>query len=94
MKNFITVLNLDQDIEIKEEVCVLDLLLENNVDIDHSCGGMGSCGTCRVLVHSRIEDLPPRNEIEQERADDLNFGPQERLACQLCPFHGLKIKTP
>jgi 2Fe-2S ferredoxin len=90
----ITVLNEDLDLPFKEESSLLELLLKNDIDIDHSCGGMGSCGTCRIIVQSDLETLPERNEIEQERANDLNFENNERLACQLCPQNNLKIKIP
>lgn len=90
----ITVLNEDLDLPFTEESSLLELLLKNDIDIDHSCGGMGSCGTCRIIVQSDLETLPERNEIEQERANDLSFEKKERLACQLCPQNNLKIKIP
>lgn len=93
MAKQITLLNEDLDIPFKDESTVLELLLNNNIDIDHSCGGMGSCGTCRIIVSSEMP-LPERNEIEAERADDLGFKKEERLACQLCPIQNLKIKIP
>lgn len=94
MAKKITVVNNDLDVPFEKESSILELLIENDIDIDHSCGGMGSCGTCRILIHSDHNILPKRNEIEQERADDLSFNDNERLACQLCPIDNLKIKIP
>lgn len=94
MEKHITLLNEDLEISFDKESSVLELLLENQIDIDHSCGGMGSCGTCKIIVKSDLNTLPERNEIELERATDLNFVPTERLACQLCPKNGLKILIP
>lgn len=94
MKNTIYLVNEELDIPFKDETSTLELLLKNDIEIDHSCGGMGSCGTCRVLIKSNLHDLPQRNEIEQERAHDLRFNESERLTCQLCPYAGLTIEIP
>ncbi len=94
MKDCIVLANEDLELPIKNESSVLELLLNNKVDIDHSCGGFATCGTCRVFVKSDLKSLEPRNEIEQERADDLSFEEHERLACQLQPRSGLIIEVP
>lgn len=80
--------------ESKTQESVLEVLLEKEFDINHSCGGMGSCGTCRIIVSHPLEDLPERNEIEKEMAEDRGFSHRERLACQLEPIDGLIANTP
>lgn len=62
---------------------LLTLCLKHKIDISHSCEGMASCGTCRVIITQGVEKLPPRNSLEQEMADDRGFAKNERLACQL-----------
>jgi 2Fe-2S ferredoxin len=83
--------NLDQKLLVKDETSLLEVLLNNKIDIDHSCGGMGSCGTCRVITKNLPLANHPRNEIENERAQDLKFSDNERLSCQLPPIPGLEI---
>lgn len=73
---------------------VLEVALAAGIEIDHTCGGNGTCGTCRVWIESGNEKLGERNEVEQEMADDRGFAPQERLACQIPPIAGLIIKRP
>ncbi len=73
---------------------VLEVALKHRLELEHSCGGMGSCTTCRVIVESPVEDLPPRSELEQEIADMRDFQPKERLACQLSPQQGLTVRIP
>ncbi len=68
---------------------VLELAHLHEIEISSSCGGMGSCGTCRVHVDADL--LPPRNEIENEMAADRGFAPAERLACQTLARNGMKI---
>lgn len=77
-----------------QEPNLLDLALKNKIDLDHSCGGGGSCGTCRVKITSGLEDLEPRNHVEQAMADDRGFSDDERLACQIEPIDGLEIEIP
>lgn len=61
---------------------ILDIAVENSVEIAHSCGGMGSCGTCRVRLHADSGVVPEVEEIEAEMAIDRGFLPDERLSCQ------------
>ena len=70
---------------------LLDFLIENKIEINHSCGGHGTCGTCRIFIQSDLKSLPSPNEIEQEMIQERGFNVQERLSCQLCPLEGLKI---
>lgn len=76
------------------EQSVLEVALKNGIEIAHSCGGMGSCTTCRVIVEKSEEPLPERNELELEIAESRGFAPQERLSCQLEPAAGLVVRVP
>ncbi|MGE4131256.1 MAG: 2Fe-2S iron-sulfur cluster-binding protein [Bdellovibrionales bacterium] len=80
--------------EIDHEHSVLEVGLKHDIPIPHSCGGMGSCTTCRVLVESPLADLPPRSEIESDLAEMRGFTEAERLACQLEPVPGLVVRLP
>jgi 2Fe-2S ferredoxin len=74
---------------------ILELALNEKLDLDNSCDGNGTCGTCLVLVS--MEDgskLPKRNEIEQEMAADRGFLENQRLACQMYAASGMKVKIP
>lgn len=78
----------------REEQTVLDIALENKIRIATSCGGMGTCGTCRVEVLEAPSDFGERNEIECEMAKERGFSERERLACQLNVRSGLKVRIP
>jgi ferredoxin, 2Fe-2S len=82
------------NVEPERHESVLDLILAQSLDISHSCGGMGTCGTCRIEVLEAPEGLRPRNEIEQEMARERGFENHERLACQTPAQSGLKIRIP
>ncbi len=73
---------------------VLEVALHNDIDLSHSCGGMGSCTTCRVFVESDLTLNNPRTEIEEEVASSRGFQENERLGCQLDPHPGLIVRVP
>lgn len=87
-------LPLEKSCDFKDEQSVLEVALKNGIEIAHSCGGMGSCTTCRVVVERAGSALPPRNELEQDIADMRGFTDQERLSCQLPPIDGLVLRIP
>jgi len=82
------------DLKIKDGSSLLDLCLSNKVPISHSCEGMASCGTCRVIITNGLSELPERNTLEQDMADDRGFKQEERLACQLDPKSSFRFKLP
>ncbi|UXR66264.1 (2Fe-2S)-binding protein [Bdellovibrio bacteriovorus] len=75
----------------QKDQSVLDVALRAKVALNHTCGGNGTCGTCRVFVIQGLEKLGPRNEIEAEMAQDRVFQASERLACQMEPVDGLVV---
>jgi ferredoxin, 2Fe-2S len=77
-----------------EELTLLANLLENNVEIDNSCGGYGTCGTCCVLVVEGLSNFSDVGEIEAEMKADRGFKENERLSCQSYIKGDIKIKIP
>lgn len=85
--------NIDASPSQKDQ-SVLDIAIRMKIPLNHTCGGNATCGTCRVFVVQGLENLPPRNELEQEMAEDRGFQENERLACQLEPIAGLIVEVP
>ncbi|MGE3974074.1 MAG: 2Fe-2S iron-sulfur cluster-binding protein [Bdellovibrionales bacterium] len=83
-----------KSIEFRDGESVLELAIAHKVRLAHSCGGMGSCGTCRVFVRSDLNKLSPRTDIEVEMSKDRQFVENERLACQTKAFDGLIVEVP
>jgi ferredoxin, 2Fe-2S len=79
-------------VQASQKQSILQALLNIDFPIDHSCGGNGSCGTCRIEIIEGLENLSPPNEVEQEMIADRGFRKGERLSCQNLSKHGLKIK--
>ena len=90
--------NNDHPVEIHQNDHDSPTLLEglnaSKTPINQSCGGMGSCGTCRVIIKKSSAPLPPRTCVEQDMAEDRKFKDDERLACQLSVDCDLEIIIP
>ena len=93
-KKNMTFLSAEKHCDFTVEESVLEVALKNGLEIPHSCGAMGSCTTCRVIVVKSPSPLPARNELEQDIADMRGFAPEERLSCQLPPIDGLVLRVP
>ncbi len=79
-------------VQLDTDETILDASLRAGVPHTHVCGGQARCSTCRVLVLHGLECCPPRTEREAEIADDLNFGPEVRLACQTVPTCDVTVR--
>ena len=62
---------------------LLESLNEAKIPISQSCGGSGTCGTCRFFLKGSNPDGISRTEIEIEMAEARGFTCEERLACQI-----------
>jgi ferredoxin, 2Fe-2S len=66
-----------------KEQSILDVALNNNVRLDHACGGNCACTTCHVWVKEGAENL---SEMEDDEADRLDMAADlqlnSRLGCQ------------
>ena len=80
--------------EFTGQPTILEVAILYDLPLNHSCGGMGSCTTCRVIIQKGAERLPPPEEVEKEHALMRGFMPNERLACQVTAIDGLEIEIP
>lgn len=92
---YITFLPDDLNVLVSQkEHTVLDVAVRSGLQINHTCGGHGTCGTCRIEVIKGLDKLAARNEVEQDLAADRGFADFERLACQTEPVSGLCVRIP
>ena len=62
---------------------ILDIAINNDVFLDHACGGNCACTTCHVWVKQGAENLSQMDDDEADRLDmaaDLQLN--SRLGCQ------------
>lgn len=73
---------LEIDVKRSTPVTLLATFNANKISINQSCGGNGTCGTCRVETTPNSDFLKPKSEYEIEITQELNLRPEERLSCQ------------
>ncbi len=83
-----------KDYQFQAGVNLLELLNAQKASINQSCGGFGTCTTCRVLIIQTNLPIHEMNEIENERSSERNFESNERLACQIEIEDDLTITIP
>lgn len=85
----------DIEVEVEEGTIVLDAALNNNIFIDHNCGGNCACSTCHVVVEEGIETLGKPTEDELDMLDEAEgLTDQSRLACQCKVKDHLVVRIP
>jgi 2Fe-2S ferredoxin len=62
---------------------VLDVALNNDIQLQHNCGGVCGCSTCHVYVLRGGDELPEISDKEEDFIDRaVNPRINSRLACQ------------
>ena len=62
---------------------ILEAALEQDVDLDHACGGVCACSTCHVRVQRGLDCMSEPSEDELDQLDEApGVGLDSRLGCQ------------
>jgi ferredoxin, 2Fe-2S len=62
---------------------VCDVLLENDIDIEHACEKSCACTTCHVIVREGFNSLNEAEEKEEDLLDKAwGLEANSRLSCQ------------
>ena len=77
------------------EGSLLDVALGGGVEIEHSCGGVGVCGTCHVIVESGAENLSDADDDEMDVVDTVPGNAlNSRLACRAIVNGDVTVTIP
>ncbi|MGD8922683.1 MAG: 2Fe-2S iron-sulfur cluster-binding protein [Candidatus Zixiibacteriota bacterium] len=88
-------LPLDVEVEVKEGTPVLDAALDNNIKIDHNCGGNCACSTCHIVVEEGFDSLNEMSEDEEDMLDEAEgLTDTSRLACQAKVTRDMVVRIP
>jgi 2Fe-2S ferredoxin len=62
---------------------ICDVLLDNDIDIEHACEKSCACTTCHVIVREGFQSLEDAEEKEEDLLDRAwGLEAQSRLSCQ------------
>lgn len=79
----ITFLPMNQTVEAKPGQTILEVAEQNEIPLQHACGGFCACTTCHVIVKEGEENLSTAEEDEEERLDRATgVTLKSRLGCQ------------
>lgn len=79
----VTFLPMNQTFEAKEGESILDVAINNDVPLQHACGGFCACTTCHVEVKGGDDKLSAMDDDEEERLDRVaGLTLHSRLGCQ------------
>jgi 2Fe-2S ferredoxin len=88
-------LPLDVEVEVAEGTTILDAALDNDIKIDHNCGGNCACSTCHVIIESGYDTLKDMTEDEEDMLDEAEgLTDLSRLACQCPVVSDLVVRIP
>jgi uncharacterized 2Fe-2S/4Fe-4S cluster protein (DUF4445 family) len=76
---WLNVLPEDIWVQVKPGVTVYEALQETNLDLDSECGGVGTCGKCKVRV---ITPIGPPDQQEKKQLTPAELESGIRLACR------------
>ena len=70
-------------VEVFEGDSILEVCEDNDIHLNHNCGGVCGCSTCHVYVEKGEDLLPEMSDREEEYVDRArNPRYNSRLACQ------------
>jgi 2Fe-2S ferredoxin len=81
------------EVEANEGDTILDVAHDNDINLNHNCGGVCACSTCHVYIEEGMDKLPEITDREEDfidRADNPKLN--SRLACQ-CDLEGDIVVT-
>jgi 2Fe-2S ferredoxin len=88
----LTFSNLDVTLLVARGTTILDAAADAGLDLNHYCGGMCSCGSCRVVVVSG--DVSPMDDMEDATLSVVREGEQDRLGCQTKVLGDVVVEVP
>ena len=95
MKHKVSWPQLGRVIEVTDGMSVLEAAVENDLDLDHVCGGFCACTTCHILIKDGMSSLSPMEAEESERIEDADgVQANSRLACQTKVHGDVVIEIP
>lgn len=86
---------LNRTIDVEDGGTILEAAIENDIPIEHVCGGYCACTTCHIEVRHGISNLSPLEEEEKERLTGKGTSSGlSRLACQSKVYGDVTIEIP
>jgi 2Fe-2S ferredoxin len=75
---------------------LIEVLLNNDIDIEHACEKSCACTTCHVVIREGFNSLVAAEDLEEDMLDKAwGLEPTSRLSCQaIISDQNLVIEIP
>ena len=74
---------------------ILDIALNNDIQLEHACGGSCACTTCHVWVKEGMENLSEADDDELDRVEmAADLTTRSRLGCQAVVKGDVVVEIP
>ena len=92
----VTFVPLGTVVEVPDGLSVLEAALQNDIDLEHACGGFCACTTCHVIVKADTDDELSEMQFDEEDKLDTCEGVtlHSRLGCQSRIHGDVTIEIP
>lgn len=91
----ITFLPANKVVEVESGTPILDAALDNNIKINHNCGGNCACSTCHVIVEDGFDSMNEVSEDEMDMLDEADgLTDTSRLSCQAKVTKDIIVRIP
>lgn len=91
----VTFLPVNKTVEAEEGQSILDVAIDNDIRLEHNCGGNCACSTCHVIVRDGMEKLSHKTEEEQDELEEAaGLTPASRLGCQCKVSGDIIVEVP
>lgn len=77
---WLNVLPADRWIKVRRDLVLIEALQTAGIDLENECGGMGTCGKCKVRI---VTALGPPDEQEKDLLSKKELERGVRLACRI-----------
>ncbi len=86
--------NLGVGADVAPGTTILEAAMAARIELNHYCGGMASCGSCRIEVVEGADHVSPMEPMEEPTLDMVKENPGDRLGCQTRIHSNITIKIP
>jgi ferredoxin len=84
----------DVSVQVKVGTSLLAAAAAGDVELMHSCGGIGACTSCRVRILGGRDQLSPIGRAEREQLKESGILETHRLACQTMVYGDVVLERP
>ena len=82
-------------VEAPDGLSILEAALQNDIELEHACGGFCACTTCHVIIKAGDDELSEMQFDEEDKLDSCEgVTLHSRLGCQTRVHGDITVQIP